>query len=206
MTNRVNSRTVAACPSDVANAARPAPKRDRSQDLDDKWSSFKPEVARRGIGARVESGLLVTMVQMPCAYCGHGAKDSHACVVDIDRIDSSVKKCNGMRNCVPFCSTCHFESVVGPVCLSEHSSSNCRAVGAHSAVLLVHSRRFLSLSLWLRCNPPLTASWQSYANCRLWLAVAVMALLQCSDVQENTTITTTTTMMTMTIMSMRVTS
>ena len=39
----------AASPSDGAKAARPAPKRDRSQDIGHKWSCFKLQAARRGI-------------------------------------------------------------------------------------------------------------------------------------------------------------
>ena len=107
MTNHVNSRTVAACPSDVANAARPAPKRDRSQDLDHKWSCFKLQTARRGVVHGLTLGHFSTIVQMPCAHCGHGANDRHASVLGIDRIDRSVREYS-LRNCVPSCSTCNF--------------------------------------------------------------------------------------------------
>ena len=97
----------AASPSDGAKAARPAPKRDLSQDIGHKWSCFKLQAARRGIVQALTLDQFSTMVQMPCAYCGHGANNRHASVVGIDRIDSSVREYS-LRNCVPSCSTCNF--------------------------------------------------------------------------------------------------
>ena len=87
--------------------------RNRSKDYKHKWSVFKAQAKKRHIEQELDLEQYLTLIQMPCTYCGKGVlqdntgMNSESEFVGIDRIDSDKRKyC--LSNCVPCCSACNF--------------------------------------------------------------------------------------------------
>eukprot|EP00750_Incisomonas_marina_P018499 INCI2981.1.p1 GENE.INCI2981.1~~INCI2981.1.p1 ORF type:complete len:142 (+),score=20.27 INCI2981.1:915-1340(+) len=91
-------------------------KRNRSADIQHKWSCFKTQAKRRNIAQQLSFEQYSTLVQLPCAYCGNGAVGQHAAYVGVDRIDSSIRKYS-LQNCVPSCKVCNY--MKGPLDRSD---------------------------------------------------------------------------------------
>ena len=83
--------------------------RNRSQDWKHKWSVFKAQAKKRHIEQKLELHQYLTLIQLPCTYCGKGVGHDARTpeYVGIDRIDSD-KREYCLSNCVPCCSACNF--------------------------------------------------------------------------------------------------
>ena len=93
-----HSQTKRARTSDDAapGSTKRARYRDRSQDHTHKWSVFKAQAKKRQIEQELDFEQYLTLIQMPCTYCGKGVlKDTFNCesgYAGIDRIDSDKRK------------------------------------------------------------------------------------------------------------------